>query len=100
MKRYIDPSKPPPQPEAPPEPLIKDISVSRLLDDGLLALYREMRNLLLLSYKGKLDAPSARDLRDTIKLLFEIQTKESAVLKSMTDEELAEKVKEIVNPTE
>ena len=72
---------------------VSDISVSRLIDDGLLALYREMRNLLTLSARGKLDAASSRDLRDTIKLLFEIQLREKESLQGLTDEQLQDKLK-------
>lgn len=78
-------------------PPISDISVQRLIDDGLTALYREMRNLLILSAKGKLDAPAAKDLRDTIKLLFEIQAREDSSLKGITDEALKAKVKEVLD---
>ncbi len=74
-------------------PPISDISVARLIDDGLQALYREMRNLLIASSKGKLDPASSRDLRDTIKLLFEIQARENMSLQGLTDEQLKEKVK-------
>lgn len=73
---------------------VSDISVARLIDDGLLALYREMRNLLILSSHGKLDAASSRDLRDTIKLLFELKERENESLQGLTDEELKEKVKQ------
>lgn len=72
---------------------VSDISIARLIDDGLQILYREMRNLTLLSSKGKLDAASSRDLRDTIKLLFEIQAREGDSLKNLTDEQLREQVK-------
>lgn len=76
--------------------VVSDISVARLIDDGLLALYREMRNLLLLSSKGKLDATNSRDLRDIVKLLFEIKDRENESLRGLTDEELEIKVKEVL----
>lgn len=74
------------KPEA--DPLLSDISVGRLIDDGLLAIYREMRNLLLLSANGKLEAANARDLRDLVKLLFELKDREDALLKGLTDEQI------------
>lgn len=100
MKRYVKPNQltdlsglePPPL----PDPLISDISVDSLIGDGLLVLYREMRQLKALSVSGKLDANSSRDLRDHLKLLFEIKDRESGLLKDLTDERLAamlEKVK-------
>lgn len=80
-------------PLQPPDMAVSDISVTRLIDDGLLALYREMKNLLSLSAKGKLDAASSRDLRDTVKLLFELKDRENESLKSVTDEQLEEQAK-------
>lgn len=76
-----------------PDPVTSDISVARLIDDGLLALFREMKNLLMLSSRGKLEAADARDLRDTLKLLFELKDRESQSLQGLTDEELKAKVK-------
>ncbi len=72
---------------------LSDISVARLIDDGLLALYREMKNLLMLSAKGKLDAVYSRDLRDIVKLLFELKDRENESLRGLTDEQLKEHVK-------
>jgi hypothetical protein len=69
---------------------LSEISVDRLIDNGLMCLHREMRNLMLASAKGKLDAASARDLRDTVKLLFELKDREKEMLKGKSDEELAE----------
>lgn len=77
-----------------PDPT-SDISVARLIDDGLLVLYREMANLKMLSVHGKLDAASARDLRDTIKLLFELKERENESLRGITDEQLAEALKDV-----
>jgi hypothetical protein len=71
-----------------PDPLISDISVDSLIGDGLLALHREIKNLLIFSARGKLDPASARDLRDHVKLLFEIKDRENDLLKSLTDEQL------------
>lgn len=90
-KQTSVPKAAPPTEDTPP---VSDISVARLIDNGLLALYREMRNLLLLSSKGKLDAASSRDLRDTIKLLFELKDRENESLRGLTDEELQQKINE------
>lgn len=68
--------------------LVSDVSISGLLDDGLLCLMREMKNLKILTARGKLDAPEARDLRDTVKLLFELKDREKDFLNGLTDEEL------------
>lgn len=65
-----------------------DVSIERLIELGLTALDREIRNLTMASSKGKLDAPSARDLRDHIKLLFELQQREADFLRGLTDEQL------------
>jgi hypothetical protein len=70
------------------EPSTSDISIERLIELGLTALDREIRNLTFQSSKGKLDAPSAKDLRDHIKLLFELQQREADFLKGLTDEQL------------
>jgi|SRR5271166_4713405 len=72
---------------------VSDISVARLIDDGLLAIHREMKNLLMLSAKGKLDGANARDLRDTVKLLFELKDRENDSLRGLTDEQLKEQAK-------
>jgi hypothetical protein len=72
---------------------MSDISVSRLIDDGLLILHREIANLKLLSVSGKLDPASSRDLRDTVKLLFELKDRENESLKGLTDEQLKEQAK-------
>lgn len=96
MKRLAKPQTvnfPNPEPEA-EKPLVSDISIQRLIDSGLVSLDREMRNIAILSAKGKLDAASARDLRDHVKLLFELKEREDASLKDMTDEELAAALKD------
>lgn len=69
-------------------PPIHDISVQRLIDDSLVILYREVRNLMILSARGKLAPNDARDLRDHTKLLFELKEQESESLKDLTDEQL------------
>lgn len=97
MKRIVHPSNPPDsQPKAataPPvvdPPKVSDIDISSLIDDGLLALYREIKNILMAGVKGKLDAPTARDLRDHLKLLFELKDREKEWLKSLSPEKLEE----------
>ncbi len=67
---------------------LSDISVARLIDDCLVVLHREVKNLLMLSVKGKLDPNDARDLRDHLKLLFELKSRESESLRNLTDDEL------------
>lgn len=75
----------------PPEPPeVGDISVQRLIDDSLLALSREVKNLLVMSAKGKLGAAEARDLRDHLKLLFELKDREDDQLSGLSDDELLE----------
>lgn len=90
MKRYAKPTTEIPVTKAPElqVPLVSDISIQRLIDDMLLVLYREVKNIQILSVKGKLDANTARDLRDHLKLLFELKDRENESLKGMTDEEL------------
>lgn len=73
-----------------------DISVQRLIDDSLLALYREVKNLLLHSAKGKLSPSDARDLRDHTKLLFDLKDREDKTLSEMTDDELKEVARKIL----
>lgn len=80
-----------------PPSAIGDISIDRLIDDGLIALYREVKNIVALSAKGKLDAPTARDLRDHLKLLFELKEIENAALRSLSDEQLKERAKQALN---
>jgi len=82
------------------DPPISDISVARLIDDGLLALHREIKNILILGAKGKLDANNARDLRDHLKLLFELKDRENESLRNLTDEQLKDKVKEVLDDNE
>ncbi len=70
------------------DPLLSEISVDKLIDDCLLVLHREIKNLLKLSVPGKLEANDARDLRDHLKLLFDLKERETAMLKGLTDDEL------------
>lgn len=74
-----------------------DISIARLIDDGLEALRREVKNLLILSSRGKLEPSDARDLRDSIKLLFELKDREGESLRGLTDEDLENQVKKALN---
>lgn len=77
------------QPKATVEvPPVSEISIQRLIDDSLVILYREIKNLMILSVKGKLPAAEARDLRDHLKLLFELKEREGESLKGISDEEL------------
>lgn len=66
----------------------QDVSIERLIELGLTALDREIRNLTMASAKGKLDPAAARDLRDHLKLLFELKDREKDFLTQLTDEEL------------
>lgn len=68
--------------------LVSDVSISQLIDNGLVTLHREMKNIMVMSSKGKLDPNSARDLRDHLKLLFELKDREEDGLKGLTDEQL------------
>ena len=69
-------------------PIVSEISIQRLIDDCLTILYREVRNLSILAARGKLEAPDARDLRDHLKLLFELKTREDATLSGLTDDQI------------
>lgn len=62
--------------------------VQELLDRSGVILQREIRNLMNESQRGKLSAPSSRDLVAYIKLLEELKTAEKEKLSSMTDDEL------------
>ncbi len=81
-------------------PPISDLSIARLIDDCLMILYREVKNLMTLSSRGKLEANDARDLRDHLKLLFELKARESESLLGMTDEQLNAEVKKALAETQ
>lgn len=90
MKRYSKPTtdlSPLKTPEV-QVPIVSEISIQRLIDDCLGILYREVRNLSTLSSRGKLEAPDARDLRDHLKLLFELKAREDATLAGLSDTEI------------
>ncbi len=100
MKRIVHPSTPKGSEPRLPEvdmPILSEISVSRLIDDALLALYREIKNILALSVHGKLEPNHARDLRDHLKLLFELKDRENELLHGMSDEELETQAKAALN---
>jgi len=79
------------------DPVISDISIEGLIGDGLLVLYREIKNLMSKSMYGKLEASDARDLRDHLKLLFELKNREKEFLNTLTDEEIESKAKEVLD---
>lgn len=100
MKRYAKPITEVPKQEVAAEtlpPSMTDVSVVRLIDDGLIALQREMKNILRTSASGKLDPASARDLRDHMKLLFELKKMEEDSLRHMSDEQLRTAAKKTLN---
>lgn len=68
--------------------VVSDVSIDNLLDRGLTILQREMHHLAQVSAKSKLAPADARDLRDNIKLLFELKDREKDGLKGLTDEQL------------
>lgn len=88
-------------PKSPEVPLILDtpaseISIQRLIDDTLLVLDREIRQLKILSARGKLDPAAARDLRDHAKLLFELKKQEKESLQGITDDQLKAEAKKVL----
>lgn len=95
MKHYAKPvvmQAPSPKPEEVP---ISEISIDSLIDDGLLALHREIKNIVKQGVHGKLDAPTARDLRDHLKLLFEIRDRELEGAKGLTNEQIQEIIEKL-----
>lgn len=73
-----------------------DVSIQRLIDSCLVALQREVKNILRLSVNGKLDASMSRDLRDYTKLLFELKEREDDTLANVTDEALEAEAKAVL----
>lgn len=68
--------------------LVSEISIGALLDRGLLVMQREMINLNKLSLEGKLTGSDSKDLREIVKVLFELKDREDQLLRNKTDEEL------------
>lgn len=97
MKRIVKSNQLTPLPSSPKIADPTDISVARLIDDGLLVLYREIKNLMMLSVNGKLEPNDARDLRDHLKLLFELKDREGESLRGLTDDEIKIKAQEALN---
>lgn len=95
LKLDLDELETPKIPEK--EPPISDISVDKLIGKGLIILDREVRNLMGLSSTGKLDPNNARDLRDTVKLLFELKEREAKALGALSDQELEEQAKKALH---
>jgi hypothetical protein len=77
-----------------PEIAKSEVNVDRLIEDALYILYREIKNLFILSAKGKLEAADARDLRDHTKLLFELKVQINEALRNLTDDQLKAKAEE------
>jgi len=73
-----------------------DISIDALIDKGLIALSREIQNLLVAS-RHKLQPAEAKDLRDHLKLLFELQEREKNALDKLSDEELNARANQVLN---
>lgn len=68
---------------------LADFDVEKLLAQGGAILTREIRNLMIASSRGKLDAAESRDLVSYLKLLSELKAAEEARLENMTDDELS-----------
>jgi hypothetical protein len=90
MRRYISALPPDTPSEMAPPPSISEVSIDGLISDCLTALYREVKNIMVLSSKGKLDPATARDLRDHLKVLFEIRDRESSLLRGLTSDQIQE----------
>lgn len=65
-----------------------DFTLESLLEKCVEALRRDISYLLAESSKGRLSAPSARDLVSYIKLLTELKDLEHSELSKLTDEQL------------
>lgn len=64
------------------------LDVNKLLDKGAAILRREITNLMRESSSGKLNAGSARDLVQYLRLLHELREEQQEQLSNLTDEEL------------
>lgn len=93
MKRYVKAPNtiipPPGQPEESTASELADFDIDKLLDQGGTALSREIKNILVASAKGKLDAAYSRDLIAYLRLLQELKIEQKKDLQDLTDEELA-----------
>jgi hypothetical protein len=77
------------------EPDVKDdvgselsFDVDLLLEKSGQILAREIRNIMIESSRGKLNAASSRDLVAYLKLLNELKNEQQDALANMSDEEL------------
>lgn len=102
MKRYVKPNTDISSTKDPEikVPLVSDISIESLINDSLTILYREVKNLMIKSVKGKLEPMDARDLRDNLKLLFELKERQDEELETLTDEQIALLKKENTNESD
>jgi hypothetical protein len=68
---------------------LPDFDVEKLLANSGAILAREIKNLMMASSRGKLEASDARDLVAYIKLLSELKEAQKAEMADMTEEQLA-----------
>lgn len=69
-----------------------DFDVDVLLAQGGAILAREIKNLMMASSRGKLEAAEARDLVAYLKLLSELKIEQQKALADLTDVELQDLV--------
>lgn len=87
---------PVPKIKAHEEPLVEmntpmeDISLDKLLNNCLVLLDREIKELRKESVLGKLSKDSAHSLRENAKLILDLKKKEKELLDGMSEEELRE----------
>lgn len=65
------------------------VGLDDLLEKNLVILYRETRQLLELSARGILGKDNAHSVRENLKLIVDLKKKETDLLTTMTDEDLA-----------
>lgn len=88
-----------PKPNQSSLPPLKNNLVPQDADADQLLVYteeilrREVQNLLYESSRGKLNAGSARDLVNYVKLMHELKMEKAKALAEMSDEELAKLAK-------
>jgi hypothetical protein len=75
-------------PEPEPLSLRTDVSIDSLLNKGLLAIERTMKNLATKSCGPGLEREDVMNLKDLMVMLSDLKEKEQDVLESMSDEEL------------